>query len=684
MFNHLIDTANARFSHLAGENVVIYGMGQFASDLADNRGKLVFRIVGVMDRDATDGVFKGIPVVNTQNVCDTARVVIIAALGSSCPIIYDRISFLKDKGVDIYFPDGEKRSARVETRASEYFIATRKQLALMIDVHDVISFDVFDTLLMRKCLFSREVFNILEGRHGIPGFAAKRAGAENTTENALGRLPTIFEIYEHMGRQNILPADEIALEKELLSVRLDMVVYFEYALANGKTVILTSDMYLPEIIMREILTKCGITGYEKIYVSCDLNSRKSDGCIWERIIREYESRKILHIGDNVLSDHVSNSGISSFIIKGTVEIADILGFGKALAAAGDYRDCLTIGTVLAKLLALDLTNVDGSGILIENTEDIGYCFIAPQTFGFVTWLARTAAANGEKRLYFCARDAYMFMRLYEKISSQYDAPPAQYLYISKRVLCGVLADNPSNIRKCLEYYYARFSPKTTVKDAIYRLFGVDVPTDDFTSLSVKDTDAEMLFSRINGIYFPLFRENAEKEKRNFFKYLKEHKIDLKSAALVDYMCGKSLRLAEELFDAAFYLFGLTDPSLTINKPDSNINTWLEKPDDLYLPLHDIMKHSQFGEAVYSSPEGTCLAFDEQGIPILDDGQTGFSVIDAIYEGVEAFCGDVGCTANSETADKIFGALFSGNFSFGNVVGKMTWSSYTANKGVILA
>ena len=117
MINQLIDTMNARFSHLRGEKVVIYGTGQLASALIGNNSKLVFNIVGVMDRELTDGAFKGIPILNTENVHSLAKIIIIAALGSSCPLIYERISFLKDKGIDIYFPDGEKRSARVETLA---------------------------------------------------------------------------------------------------------------------------------------------------------------------------------------------------------------------------------------------------------------------------------------------------------------------------------------------------------------------------------------------------------------------------------------------------------------------------------------------------------------------------------------------------------------------------------------
>jgi len=685
MANHLIDTVNERFAHLTGENVVIYGMGQLAAELADNRRELVFNIAGVMDRAITEGTFKGIPIVNTENVLFAARVIIIAALGSSCPIIYDRISFLKDKGLDIYFPDGEKRSARLETRASEYFIVTRKRLTELIDTHDVISFDIFDTLLMRKCLFPRDVFDILEDRFGVPGFAAERASAEKNTEAALGRLPSIYEIYEHMDAQEISAEDEIALEKELLIVRGDMAFIFNYASVQKKTIIITSDMYLPDVVMRDILTRLGMTGYTEMYISCEYNSKKADGGIWGHITNNHEGHKILHIGDNALSDHAARSGITSYIVKGTVEVADLLGFGDALSSARGCRDHLTIGTSLGKLLTIDLTHIDDSGkIIIDITADIGYCFIAPQTLGFASWLAQTAAENGETMLLFCARDTYMFMRLYEKICDSYSAPPAKYLYISKRVLCGVLADSFANVKSCIEYYYARFDSMTTVKESVFRLFGVRLPVDEFTIRLVKDVDIEILHSKIKELYFPFFEENARIEKRNFIRYLEKQGVDFRRSAIVDYICGKSIKLAMQLFGGNFYVYGTTDPCSAVFRQSGKLNVWLAKVETPQLPVYCIMKHSQFGEAVYSSAEGTCLAFDEQGNPTLDDEQIDFSVNKSIFKGIEAYAADVDNTVSSETADKVFGALFSGNYSIGSAVKGLTWSSYTANKrGMLL-
>ena len=677
MSNYLVDIINKRFSHLASKNVVIYGMGQLASVLLDNREYLIFNIVGVMDKNTVEGSFKGVPVLNVDNICSVAQVIIIAALGSNCPEIYSRIEFLTENGVDIYFPDGEKQSMNAVMHASKYFIETRKQLIKLINENDIISFDIFDTLVMRRCLFPFGVFRILEDCHSMNGFVEQRKYAEKSTSVQLGRLPTIYDIYERIPPCNVKPEDEIELEKEMLAMRGDMIYFFNYALEQKKTVILTSDMYLPETIMDDLLKGGGISGHERIFVSCDLNETKRSGKIWEKVRSIYPKGTILHIGDNITADYVSQHKITSYLIKGTIELAYLLGFGNAISYAQSSNDFLTIGTVLSKLLTFDLTNTDEDGrIIIENVEDIGYCFIAPQVLGFVMWLAKITSSNAEKQLCFCARDTYVFMHFYEKIRQRFDAPPATYLYISKRVLCGIIAGTLPDIRICLDCYYARFDSKTSIKEAVYRLFGVILPVNSFTSLSVKEVTSESLFRMIERFYFPLFQENAVIEKMNFLKYLKTSGIDNSKTALVDFFCGHSIRLLRKLFDGNYYFFGLTIPDINIDS--ANIYSWLEKTESLHVPYYNSAKYIQFGESVFSSSEGTCIKFNEYGVPVLDIEQRFFVLNQAILRGIETFISDIDYPVSCETSDKIYGALFSGSFSVKNL-SDITWSSYTANK-----
>lgn len=65
---------------------------------------------------------------------------------------------------------------------------------------------------------------------------------------------------------------ELAVEREVLIPRKDMVEIFRACVAQGKKVFLVSDMYLTAQMLAPILEENGIAGYQGIYISCDKNS----------------------------------------------------------------------------------------------------------------------------------------------------------------------------------------------------------------------------------------------------------------------------------------------------------------------------------------------------------------------------------------------------------------------------
>ena len=63
-------------------------------------------------------------------------------------------------------------------------------------------------------------------------------------------------------------------------------------------------MYLPEVVLRTILDKCGYSTIEKIYVSCDCKARKDDGELFSYVLMNEKKKpeQMIHIGDNKKSD----------------------------------------------------------------------------------------------------------------------------------------------------------------------------------------------------------------------------------------------------------------------------------------------------------------------------------------------------------------------------------------------
>ena len=148
-----------------------------------------------------------------------------------------------------------------------------------INKYDVISFDIFDTLIVRDVDNPADVFKLMEIELNIPGFAEKRVNAEILArkKNVKNEV-TINDIYlSFEGLTSNLVAKcikiELQMEIELCHPNLELIEFYKQCLKQYR-VIITSDMYLPHDMMKEILDSCGITNYEQLYISCDVGLAK--------------------------------------------------------------------------------------------------------------------------------------------------------------------------------------------------------------------------------------------------------------------------------------------------------------------------------------------------------------------------------------------------------------------------
>lgn len=207
---------------------------------------------------------------------------------------------------------------------------TRDALIKEIENHDIISFDIFDTLVMRKVYYNKDVFRKmaqqLDAAWGIDFFTAR-----TQAEAALSRetYPYIEEIYDDVsrrcprlkGQEAALIADEISLERELIIPRQEVVAVFDLAKQLGKMVNIVSDMYFHEDTIRSILDNVGITGYHKLLVSSEYQSSKPQH-LFEKYLAELPTGCCLHIGDSWACDILpaGKLGIDTFRLKMSTEI----------------------------------------------------------------------------------------------------------------------------------------------------------------------------------------------------------------------------------------------------------------------------------------------------------------------------------------------------------------------------
>lgn len=169
--------------------------------------------------------------------------------------------------------------------------------------YDIISFDIFDTLIFRPFTSPEHVFDILSHQNNTPCFIYNRKHAEKKAIKLLHKIPNIYELYKYVDNQ---PQNEINLETDICySNQFMLKIYSELKKIN-KTIIATSDMYLPKNVINNILSKCGYKDFSDIYTSCDLNLSKSNGNIYNHIKSTYGiDKSYIHVGDNYLSDFIN-------------------------------------------------------------------------------------------------------------------------------------------------------------------------------------------------------------------------------------------------------------------------------------------------------------------------------------------------------------------------------------------
>lgn len=183
-----------------------------------------------------------------------------------------------------------------------------------VDAAEAVAFDVFDTLIVRPFFDPHDLFGFLEAGSGLEGFerarvAAERKARETDPETDLDGIYGCID-----PRYSVLKEREVESEVSLSRADPEALKVLEYALEQGKKVVVVSDMYLSSDVIGRILSKNGISGHSWIYVSSETKASKRSGSMYDVILSDLGlgPSRLLMIGDNIRSDH------SSALSKGLV------------------------------------------------------------------------------------------------------------------------------------------------------------------------------------------------------------------------------------------------------------------------------------------------------------------------------------------------------------------------------
>ena len=291
------------------------------------------------------------------------------------------------------------------------------RLKELIDTHEIISFDIFDTLLLRIYANPSDLFLHMEKLYNIPGFSKARIAAEtNARMHSKEEEITLDKIYQELPNYfQSFKSKEIELEIAALKVNHEIYEVYKYALNKNKKIIITSDMYLSKNILINILQKNGYDQYDHFYLSSELLATKHNGTLYTQILDDFNITSpstLLHIGDNYYSDYeqAKAKGIDAYHYK------------KAL-------DQLFESNIRTKIFHDQNPNDVGASILLgllaynhiksetNYWKNLGYNYAGPTVFSYVFWLKKSFEKDNINNALFVARDGYSLKKVFDLMNS---------------------------------------------------------------------------------------------------------------------------------------------------------------------------------------------------------------------------------------------------------------------------
>ena len=327
----------------------------------------------------------------------------------------------------------------------------------------IVSFDIFDTLVVRPFYWPNDLFIFL-GNDFLKKFKLSRtfmfkemriqAEKMARTRHPKGE-PCLDEIYRQFQLMTGFSDEQIAyckereyaLELQYCRPRKSAHDLYEYALACGKVVIATSDMYLPEAFLRKMLHNCGYHDLTSVSVSCTNGFSKYNGDAYRKMLEFYHLApdEIVHIGDNYHPDvEVPRElGIRAFHFRRPVDIFEdqfrylFCPFGNqnswALFAFLGMR-CM-LAEAACKLYDNPSLNLIPPGMTFGGSLPVvGYFGLGMHLLALAQWIGETVKKQHISGLHFLYRDGYLPQEAYNILyGDSNEKVPSDTWYLNRKI-----------------------------------------------------------------------------------------------------------------------------------------------------------------------------------------------------------------------------------------------------------
>jgi predicted HAD superfamily hydrolase len=501
----------------------------------------------------------------------------------------------------------------------------------------IVSFDVFDTLVYRPAVFPKDIFYIVDREldaEGITDFISYRADAEEKLKKPNASFEDIYKFIEkeyNLPGKTIeaMKSKELEVELSLIKPRLVVKKLYDFALAQGKKVIVISDMYLTKDFIKEILDKNDYKSIESIFVSCEYNKRKDSGELYDEAIKILKAKpsEIVHIGDNHFSDIEvpAKKGIVSLYVPSFMHLAmNCNEFNKIFTYqkfSDDPFARLLMGFVLGDYFSNYGHVIEEK--LFKDFDDFTLLGIIPTIFQTALYILNNKEIQSNyQQVFFASRDGYQIEKVYSRLSSFLGKTKSKYFYAGRKAY--EILD--SKFRTFNEYYkyIARKNKKLKLKEFLSTFVSDSNVSGTVCSQIAEDENPELSkntaclkilnkFKQPLDSYFTKAKSNAQRYYRKEFDTAaaggsnRVIVFDCGYSGSVSYYISKTLKIYVD----KIYLWSTKDNSARDRELKTKTYTIIQSNVPTNSGLHLIF------EELFSPLEGTTLGFDNELKPILE-------------------------------------------------------------------
>lgn len=594
--------------------IVLYGLGINTKVLIHNLKD--FHIVGVMDAKHEGETFEGLPVLSENETCQVTDIIIIIARDAVVPLIYNRIKHLEQNGIAIYDVQGTNLGKANRMYPEPPNRISRGDLERVITEHDIICFDIFDTLIARKVVRPEDIFEIVERRLRKKGididFCRLRETASGIAYNKK-ISPTLTDIYAEMAslgdfKQSVLREvmeEELLAEIDYAAPRSAVISLLNYAKRNEKRIYLVSDMYLNTVQIEMLLEKCGIRDYDRLLISCECGKNKwPDGELFEAVKEGTPPDvAILHIGDNAGADIqcALKHGLDAVKIPSNYELMLYSPFQTLLSFNRSIGDSIAIGVFVCKYLSDPFK--DYKILCLEKENDIGFICYGALLVGYIAWILKKCSTAGIDFVAFIARDGWILHEVWDIMKKYFPhekIPRGDYILGSRRTLAVASLRNRADLENALQ----KTPDSMECGQMLTSRFGIDGVT-----VNENEGKADSVFNREEEIL-----ANAERERFMYNQYIDKIMGNSRRIAVVDAVSSGTI---------GKYFFATTQRegillSIALSKvPNYSVYDELEAygymgEDSKYAPQKGVHKYVGELEGVMTAYKPMFICFDESG------------------------------------------------------------------------